>query len=248
MQGLGYSVLGVQSHAKDWFRTPTAPELLGGLRARGFFSRFRKVLLVGASMGGFAAINYAPMIDGAAVLALSPQSTMHPRIAPFERRFRYSVRRSNWTDRAYRDAAAAVPQLRKLTLVYDPLVPEDRAHALRLAGPNVAMIRTPHCSHEAVRVIIKSGALAGLLQQLIETDCVSPAFWQTFRNRRRVEKWQRGLLENALVKGHPRLALLAAEALLGRPKDRPDADLSFARRTRRRALNDLKKQRENGGR
>lgn len=43
---------GVQSHAKDWFRQPTAPALLRRLEERGFFRRFRRVVLTGASMGG----------------------------------------------------------------------------------------------------------------------------------------------------------------------------------------------------
>src|SRR3990167_7906539 len=38
---LGHSVLGVQSHAKDWFRQPTAPALLRGL-AEHALSRCRR--------------------------------------------------------------------------------------------------------------------------------------------------------------------------------------------------------------
>ena len=242
MKRLGYSVLGVQSHAKDWFRQPTAPALLQGLVDRGFFGRFDKVLLVGASMGGFAAINFAPLIAGAAVLAFSPQSTMNRRIAPFEKRFRYSVRRTNWIAKAYQDAALAVANLRKLTLIYDPFVPEDRAHALRLTGPNVTHLRTPHCTHEAVRVIIKSGALAGLVRDLIDHDSVGPGFWQGFRKRRTVAKWQQALLEEAARRKHPRLVVQAATAFLETGADQPDKDLGFARRAKRHAAKQLKGQ------
>ena len=96
LEPMGHSVLGVQSHAKDWFRQPNAPALLRGLEERGFFRRFRRVVLTGASMGGFAALNFAPLIPEARVLAFSPQTTMNKVIAPYEARFPFAVKRSNW--------------------------------------------------------------------------------------------------------------------------------------------------------
>jgi hypothetical protein len=134
LEPLGHSVLGVQSHAKDWFRQPTAPALLRGLEERGFFRRFRRVVLTGASMGGFAALNFAPLIPEARVLAFSPQSTMNKVIAPFEQRFPFAVKRSNWEGMPFLDAAAAVPYIRRAVVLYDPFVPEDRAHAARWPG------------------------------------------------------------------------------------------------------------------
>lgn len=253
LKSLGYSVLGVQSHAKDWFRQPSAPALLQGLADRGFFARFDKVLLIGASMGGFAAISFAPLIPGASVLAFSPQSTMNRRIAPFEARFRHSVRQTNWTAKAYQDAALAIPNLRKLTLIYDPFVPEDRAHALRLTGPNVTQLRTPHCTHDTVRVILKSGMMAALIRNLVETDAAGPSFWPALRARRSVAKWQKALLAEATRRKHPRLVVQAATAILDAAAKQPGDDLDFARRARRLALKQLNKTQptardvENGG-
>jgi len=77
LEKLGYSVLGVQSFNKDWFRLGEAPELLANLVSEGFFDRFEKVLFLGASMGGFGALNYASVVPGATVLAFSPQTTMN---------------------------------------------------------------------------------------------------------------------------------------------------------------------------
>ena len=167
---LGHSVLGVQSHAKDWFRQPTAPALLQGLEDRGFFRRFRRVVLTGASMGGFAALNFAPLIPEARVLAFSPQSTMSKVIAPFEERFPFAVRKSNWEAVPFLDAAAAVPYIRRAVVLYDPFVPEDRAHAARLAGPNVQFLRAPFTTHEAIRVVLKSGTFPLLIDTLLQRD------------------------------------------------------------------------------
>ena len=237
LQPMGHSVLGVQSHAKDWFRQPTAPALLRGLEERGFFRRFRRVVLTGASMGGFGALNFAPLIPEARVLAFSPQTTMNKVIAPFEQRFPYSVKRSNWEGMPYLDAAASVPYIRRAVVLYDPFVPEDRAHAARLAGPNVQFLRAPFTTHEAIRVVLKSGAFPALITALVEDDTVGPDFWATYRARRSVPKWQRALLAAAAAKGRHGLVIRAADAMLRLGKDLPEEETVFIRRARRGAVN-----------
>ena len=237
LQPLGHSVLGVQSNAKDWFRQPTAPDLIRALADRGFFDRFRRIVLTGASMGGFAALNFAPLIPGARVLAFSPQSTMNKVIAPFEARFPYAVRRSNWEGMPFLDAAAAMPYICKAVVLYDPFVAEDRAHAARLTGANVQLIRLPFCTHEAIRVILKSGTFPLLINALVEGDQIGPDFWHVFRGRRVVPKWQRALLAEAARRGRYPLVVRAANAMLRLGQDLPDDDLVFVRRAKRAAVN-----------
>ncbi|MDP3193943.1 hypothetical protein [Tabrizicola sp.] len=240
LEPLGHSVLGVQSQAKDWFRQPTAPALLRELEARGFFRRFRRVVLTGASMGGFAALNFAPLIPEARVLAFSPQSTMNKVIAPFEQRFPFAVRKSNWEGMPFLDAAAAVPYIRRAVVLYDPFVPEDRAHAARLAGPNVQFLRAPFTTHEAIRVVLKSGTFPLLIDQLVKQDDVGAEFWQAFRARRTVPKWQRALLAAAGGRGRQGLVIRAADAMLRLGADLPDEEKVFIRRARRAAVNGRK--------
>ena len=237
LQPLGHSVLGVQSNAKDWFRQPTAPDLIRALADRSFFDRFRRIVLTGASMGGFAALNFAPLIPGARVLAFSPQSTMNKVIAPFEARFPYAVRKSNWEGMPFLDAAAAMPYIEKAVVLYDPFVAEDRAHAARLVGANVQVIRLPFCTHEAIRVILKSGTFPLLINALVEGDQIGPDFWQSFRARRGVPKWQRALLAEAARRGRHPLVVRAANAMLRLGQDLPDDDLVFVRRAKRAAVN-----------
>ncbi|NHB76567.1 hypothetical protein [Rhodobacter calidifons] len=240
LEPLGHAVLGVQSHAKDWFRQPTAPALLRGLEERGFFRRFDRVVLTGASMGGFAALNFAPLIPEARVLAFSPQSTMNKVIAPFESRFPFAVRKSNWEGMPFLDAAAAVPYIRRAVVVYDPFVPEDRAHAARLSGPNVQLVRVPFCTHEAIRVVLKAGTFPLLIEALIAGDTVPAEFWRAFRARRGVPKWQRALLAGAAGRGRPGLVIRAADAMLRLGTDLPEEETVFIRRARRAAVQALK--------
>ena len=232
---LGYSILGVQSHATDWFRGPAAPQMLRDLTAHGFFDGFSRIVMIGASMGGFAALNFAPLVPRARVIALSAQSTMNRDIAPYEARFPFAVRKSNWSEPAFLDAATAVPAIPAVALLFDPFCSEDRQHAARMAGPNVQSMRLPHATHEAVRVVIKSGALMVLLDQMVKGDHVGLAFWQAYRGRKSVPKWQRALLQAALERGHHRLARRAAAQILRMGGGLPDEDLTFARRALRAA-------------
>lgn len=234
---LGYSVLGVQSHAKDWFRANPAPDMLRALTAQGFFDRFGQIVMIGASMGGFAALNFAPLVPRARVLALSAQSSMNKTVAPFEARFPFAVRKSNWDEMPFLDAAAAIPYIPGAALLYDPHTPEDRKHAARMAGPNVQMLPLPHATHEAIRVVLKSGAMPILLRDMVAGGPVSTQFWATYRGRKSVPKWQKSLLFAALARGHPRLCLRAADQVLrlGAAAGLPDADMIFARRAKREA-------------
>ena len=228
-EALGWSVLGVQTHAKDWYRQARPGELIDGLRAADFFAGFDKILCVGASMGGFAALNLAPRIPGARVLALSPQSSMSKAVAPFEDRFRWAVRNSDWTTPEGLDAAEALPAIPAVTIVHDPFIAEDRAHAARLAAPHVQQVKLRHATHEAVRVVLKAGAMQVMLRQMAEEGRLGLPFFEAMRGRRVVRKWARSFMD-AVAARHDKLALVAAEALLAQD------DYLFAHRAREAVL------------
>ncbi|MCV2874996.1 hypothetical protein OE810_01875 [Rhodobacteraceae bacterium XHP0102] len=217
--GIGCSFLGVQSHAKDWFRTEDPAEMIAMLAAQGFFAAFERVVFAGASMGGFGALNFAPLVDGAEVVAFSPQSTMQRAIAPFETRFPWAVRNSDWSRPEFLDAAAAIPHIPKVTLLYDPHIRADFLHAKRLSGPNVTHVKLAHCTHEAVRVVVHCEAIGILLEDVLATGAISPRFWQAYRARRGIRKWARAFAQNLSARGHaPRQGLAALTVLEAREK------------------------------
>lgn len=238
---IGAAILGVQSHAKDWFRLTDAPDLLLGLARQNFFDHFQNLVMIGASMGGFAALNFAPLVPRAKVLALSPQSSMSKQVAPFEARFPFAVRKSNWEAQPFLDAAAAIPYIPAISLLYDPFTPEDKQHARRLDGPNVQHIRLNHATHEAVRVVIKSGTFAPMVADMLTHGRITPQFWVQYRGRRAVPKWQKSMLFMALQRQHFRGVLQAANVVLaaGSAAGLAEDELVFARRARREALRQI---------
>jgi len=211
---LGYSILGVQSFRKDWFRQPSSPEQIAGLAAQGFFSRFDRVVFMGASMGAFGALNFAPFVPGAWVLAFSPQSTMNRNIAPFEKRFQYAVKRSNWDEMPFLDAAASVPYIPKIAMLYDPLEMEDIRHAARLDGPNVQRLPVAGSTHQAIRLVVKSDALPQMMREFAETGRLGEEFRRNMQARKQVRSWRRAMVHQLERRKHHKLLLKVCVSFL----------------------------------
>ena len=209
----GHSILGMMASRKDWYRNPDTPALLIALRDAGLFRGFRRVVFVGASMGGFAALAYSALVPGSTVLAFSPQSSLSKKLARFERRYVYAQRKWDWKSPAFLDAAATVALAAQVVLVYDTFVAEDRAHAQRLMGPNVTSLRLDHFGHKAIRQVKAVGVLQMLIEGVAAGDLDQAAFFTGLRARRAQRPWQRALLA-AAENRHPKLARRAAETLL----------------------------------
>lgn len=224
---IGVSLLGIMASRKDWYRNDDTPALISALRDAGLFAGFRRVIFAGASMGGFAALAYARLVPGAEVLAFSPQSTLSRKAAPFEGRYRYGSRKWDWTG-PFHDAAGAADG-RRIVLVYDPQVPEDRAHAMRIDGAGVQHIRVPLMGHRAIRALKTLGVLDQLIEGELRGDFDAPAFWRGFRARRGDVAWQRALVGAALQRGHLALLRRAVDAMR-----RAYPDLGFPRREAKR--------------
>ena len=222
----GFSILGIISRRKDWYRNDSGPALLTSLRDAGLFDGFRRIVFVGTSMGGFAAVALSRIVPGSTVRAFSAQSTLSRDIAPFEKRYRYAFRKWDWTSPDFLDAADSVDAAGEVFLFYDPFIAEDRAHAKRMQGPAVREIKCGHFGHKLIRQLKGCGVLDDLFRDIGMGTFDEAAFRQRLRSRRTVRNWQKEFLGNVVSKGHPALAVRVAESLL-----RNDPNTRFARRT-----------------
>ena len=210
---LGYSLIGVQSHQKDWYRTADPAAQLITLRECGFFERFSNVLFVGASMGGFAALCFAGIVPGARVAAFSPQSTLNREIAPFERRYKWPHRKFDWETAAYLDAAQEVSKIPTGHIFFDPFVTEDKLHAQRLSHAGLKLVQIGHADHTLIRTIVKCGALEPLLKRLAEQGTLGSDFWKLMRHRRSDPVWARQFLRAVSRTGKRKLFDRACDLL-----------------------------------
>lgn len=229
-EALGFSIVGLQSHQKDWYRTAEPAALITTLQSLGFFDQFRNVLFVGASMGGFAALCFAGLVPGARVLAFSPQSTLNRKIAPFEKRYPWPYKKFDWDTPTYLDAAEHIGAISGGHVFFDPRVREDAQHAERLRAPSLEQVCIPFADHTLIRTIAKCGALEHLIKQLAVHGELDLEFWKKMRNRRADPGWAKPFLRAAAARGDGPLVRRACDFLLD------TYQYPFARRTRRRLI------------
>lgn len=209
----GYDLLGVQIRRKDWFRDAALIAALQGLREDGFFRRFPAVSFYGASMGGFGALAFAPLAPGCTVMAFAPQRSLDRGLCPFEGRYRHARGTTDWT-LPFSDAAAGVAAAGRAYLAFDPHLPEDRQHAMALAGPAVTLLPMPHFGHKLPPALLKMGLLKDLSLAGLEGDLTAAGFARMMRARRQSVPWLADLLARARATGHQRLGLQLADRLV----------------------------------
>ncbi len=227
----GWSHLGVMSREKDWYRNADAPDLLRDLAADGFFDGFDRILFAGTSMGGFAALNLQSIVPGADVIAFSPQSTLNPEIAPFEDRYPWPLRKFDWESPEFLDAADYVGRARRAWVLFDPMVPEDQAHAARLALAGAEEVACPLMGHQLPNALKRAGVLDLSLKLAMSGDFDRVRFYREFRTgRRTLSIWRKELVQRALACGQRAGALAICEATM---RDQPGP---WFRKMRKRLL------------
>ncbi|RCW82430.1 HEAT repeat domain-containing protein [Paracoccus lutimaris] len=201
---LGIDALTVQTAWRDWFiseRSATLAEVLAdATRDRA------EVICTGFSMGGYGALLYSAACHAKRVLAVSPQYSIDPAVAPFDAKRHQKFARigrpmpcpQEWGD----------PQVGGL-LLYDPAIAADRAHMqlITRAFPRLMTIALPHGGHPATGVIAAYGGI-GRVARMVATDQIdASAIRQLHRRyRRRVANYRLSLASAALPR-HPQRAV-----------------------------------------
>jgi len=210
----GWDVLGVIVKRPDWFQDADLAAAMMEMRDTGFFTRYRRVSMYGASMGGFGALVFAPLAPGCTVLAMAPQSTLDRTRAPFETRYRYARSITTW-DGPFCDAAEGIRAAGRAYVIWDPHELIDAAHVARLgSGSNIFPLAVPDVGHKIPPAFKKMGILKSVALTGLEGRLDTNEFRRLFRARRNSVPWIQNLLARADARGHHTLALKAAERAL----------------------------------
>jgi hypothetical protein len=139
------------------------PELLAKITAP--YRRGRRVVSLGLSMGGFLAVQMSAALRAARCIALAPQFSVHPEIAPFDTRWtRYSDLISDWRQPSLKGCFAE-------DCAYDvifPDIPVERAHAaLFPRQENVRQFLVNVDDHNVAAALKERGLLYTLLKELL---------------------------------------------------------------------------------
>ncbi len=145
----GYDQIRIQSRANDWFINPETPALEAALAP--LAARYRKVRMIGYSMGGYGAFRFAATLGATHIFAVSPQVSLDPAVAPYE--FRYKTEALGF-DPALGDIATRPRPECEGFMVVDPFDATDmaHAHALQALFPRVGIVRLGFGGHPATDV------------------------------------------------------------------------------------------------
>lgn len=199
----GWSQLGVMGYAGDWYRNGALFDELTRLRDEGLFTRYRRVVMMGTSMGAFAACAFAPLAPGCTVIAFSPQETLDPKLVPWETRFN-SGRKVSWEGR-FASASQGLAAAERGWLFYDSCFAPDLQHARRFGGVNVEHIEMRLSGHKTAMILRAGGVLSRVTRGIIEGSLTRQDFPALYQPCRKVPAYLSGVAERLSDAGRTRL-------------------------------------------
>lgn len=205
------SLLSIMGRRGSFFRESALFTLFDYLIDDGFFDRFETILFVGLGpMCGYGAAAYSVAAPGARVLAVNPVATLDRDDAPFERRYRAAWSR-DFTGR-YGFAPKLTDAAEQVTLIYDPADAMSAAHAALFQGPNVARHKLRWGGMATGAILSAGNALDAVIDAALDGPLSKAELARVLRPARRASPAHLArLMTRAAQKGHPDLALTAAQ-------------------------------------
>ncbi|WP_158742532.1 tetratricopeptide repeat protein [Acidisphaera sp. L21] len=161
LQSRHIDAIHVVSRENDWYQYPEMAAAMTVVHAatRGY----DRVVTYGSSMGAYAAIRLAGLAGANVALAMSPQYSIDPAVAAFERRWRDASKRF----RPVWERDLPFPTLPEAYVVYDP-EDQDRRHvALFQQDFAFTPVPLPHAGHTVSGYLLE----VGLLQAAVLAVC-----------------------------------------------------------------------------
>lgn len=209
-----WSSLVILSKGQTWFRDRSVYAYFDRLGDDGFFDGFKRIVFFGAGSGGYAAAAFSVSAPGATVLAISPQATLAPDLAAWDKRFP-AARRREFT-RRYGYAPDMIGGAETAFVLHDPDIAEDAMHAtlFRLAGAEV--IATRHFGPDPARILESMGVLQDFVMRAAAGTLDPAAIHRILRQRHNSILYLKALLNRLEADGDPRRIARLCRAVLAR--------------------------------
>lgn len=180
LQQSGVSAIHVMGRSEDWYQYPEMAEAMAAVRQA--TTGADRVMTYGSSMGGYAAIRFADAAGADAALAISPQYSINPDRAPFERRWMQESHRIRWLPEIDGPIQSGCTPI----IVFDP-TGDDRRHVDLIAAETaITTIDLRHSGHPAATYLSEVGLLGPLVLQAL-SGALDPAAFRREARRRRAE-------------------------------------------------------------
>ncbi len=186
-QKRNHSLLGIKPKQGDWYRKIDLHIFFRSTEFKVFVSSFKKVILYGYSMGGFAALAFAEAIPDCSVIAISPQTTMDKKKVPWETRFPLAWKQ-NWEGDFY-DGANCSNYAKQVTIIYDPFYKLDKLHVDRLSGNNIRLLKVPFSGHAIAKALVEMRIISKLIVHLTNNTLTDYEFYLLIKARKTIPRY-----------------------------------------------------------
>ena len=195
-----FNVIGIMPKQKSWFPEHSLHAMFAAIES--VIAPFKTRIGYGGSMGGYAAIKYANLLDLKRVVALVPQYSINPDEVTDSR---YNMFFNAELNANMQIQPHDVALEREYIVIYDPYCAEDRAHYVKLQQvlPKIQTLTLPFTGHDAIAVLASSALLHDLLVRQFD----APYFYQKIRQvKKRSKFYYRKVIESALPRHRQALA------------------------------------------
>ncbi|WP_224762062.1 tetratricopeptide repeat protein [Brevundimonas aurantiaca] len=163
LKAQGLSAVHVMGKREDWYQYPEMPAVLAAVRDA--IKDAEHSITYGSSMGGYAALRCADPLGVKAALALSPQYSINPRLAPFEKRWLQDAERLSWSP----EGELPLPRKTRAVVVFDP-ASQDRLHIdLIAAESEIVRIPVRYSGHPSASMLAELHILSPLLHDVLSS-------------------------------------------------------------------------------
>ncbi|WP_371345478.1 alpha/beta hydrolase [Ancylobacter sp. IITR112] len=171
----GYTAYHVMCRGNDWYQYPDMEAALAAIRAD--IPLAARLVLYGSSMGGYAALRFSGWLGADSVIALSPQASVDPRRASWEKRWAPETTALIWDRLPPRRQAGVY-------VVYDPFNMDRRHVALLRREVALVPLHSHFSDHHVTEYVLESGLLEPLILGVAQGEFDAGA-WQAELWRRR---------------------------------------------------------------
>ena len=195
--------------SEDWYQYPDMAAALATVRTA--TAGADRVVTYGSSMGGYAALRFADAVGATDALALSPQYSIDPKVAPQELRWTQDAKRIRWRP----ELGGPMSCSARPVVVFDPTGP-DRWHGERIEQDlGCRAIRLPYTAHPVTTYLADVSLLGPLLREVLDGDFDARGFQREARQRRA----RNGIYLGELAAAQPQRKASTALALARRAVD-----------------------------
>lgn len=211
----GVSQISVLGHGNHWYQYADIALALTAARDR--MAGADRVMTYGSSMGGYAAIRFAPALGAHCCLALSPQYSNDPARVPFEWRWRNDGAAIAWSPDVDGPIRSGVP-----TIVVADARREDAEHVRRIRDEiAVEVVGLAYTAHPVTTFLNAVGLLQRAIIDMVHDRFDVAAFRVDAQTRRRQSDVYLGELARLQPACRPRTAILLAKRAVALAVDSP---------------------------